>query len=51
MADGITRINEMMGWETQETIEKIHDWWKKAQPSEFEAHKGDIANAAPDTTE
>jgi len=51
MADGITRINEMMGWETQETIEKIHDWWKKAQPSEFEAHKGDIANADPDTTE
>jgi len=51
MADGITRINEMMGWETQETLEKIHEWWKKAQPGEYEVHKGDISNADPDTTE
>ena len=44
MADGLKRVEDMMGWEPKETIEKFHEWWAEANKDSFDQYKGDFSN-------
>ena len=44
MADGLKRIEDIMGWSPKETVEKFHAWWKEDKPEDFEQYKGEFGN-------
>jgi len=48
MADGLKRVEDIMGWTPQETIEKFHEWWKEERPEEFEEFEGDLSKISDD---
>ena len=43
MADALKRLEDEMGWTPQETIQKLHEWWKEVNPEEFARYDGDFS--------